>query len=143
MVAEIGEVTRRGSPGPATLHALRVRSAIATGDYVAFFGGYASAPNLSSYLIDLFIDRERVITLKKLTRAVKPTLPITLIAQRCGFTHTTGQDDEAVKEASAWVRGLGVVITGGVIDCKAAYAVLVARVEEMQRTGVDIKGQIH
>jgi hypothetical protein len=50
-------------------HALRVRSAVALSDYHALFRLYLKCPNLGSYLMDHFIERERVQALKIICKA--------------------------------------------------------------------------
>ena len=44
-------------------HALDVRSALAVGNYHRFFKLYLDTPNLGGYLIDMFLDRERLAAL--------------------------------------------------------------------------------
>lgn len=47
-------------------HALKVRNALVQGNFSRFFKLYTCAPHLGSYLIDVFIDKHRVLCLQKL-----------------------------------------------------------------------------
>lgn len=47
-------------------HALKVRVALAQGNYGRFFKLYRNAPNMGSCLIDVFIDKFRVLSLRNL-----------------------------------------------------------------------------
>ena len=47
-------------------HALKVRNALAQGNYGRFFKLYRVAPNKASCLIDVFIDKIRLLSLQKL-----------------------------------------------------------------------------
>jgi SAC3 family protein LENG8/THP3 len=58
-------------------HALAVQRALALGNYHAFFELYLNAPNMGGYIIDHFVDRERLRALLVMTRAcVHQALPI-------------------------------------------------------------------
>jgi SAC3 family protein LENG8/THP3 len=133
--------------GAAVTHALSVRKCIANGDYPAFFNLYHNAPNLSGYLMDQFVDRERLKTLRKLCKAFRPTLPLNTVATRCGFIPGDANSSmlrKCTRQAKKWIKGLGVVIgEDDSVDCKAAMTILNQAVAEQESKGVDIKGQIH
>lgn len=48
-------------------HALKIRDSLAQGNYGRFFKLYRNAPNMGSQLIDVFIDKIRIVALQKLT----------------------------------------------------------------------------
>jgi hypothetical protein len=48
-------------------HALKIRDSLAQGNYARFFKLYRNAPNMGSSLIDVFIDKIRIVALQKLT----------------------------------------------------------------------------
>jgi hypothetical protein len=54
---------------PAISHALKVRSSMATGNYHRFFKLYLDAPNMGGYLMDKFVERERIAALKAICKA--------------------------------------------------------------------------
>ncbi|WBW72896.1 SAC3/GANP/THP3 family protein, LENG8-like protein [Schizosaccharomyces osmophilus] len=70
---------------PAVQHALEVRSAIATADYYKFFQLYLSAPNMGGYLMDLFVERERVNAMYMISKAYRPSVPVDFIANTLAF----------------------------------------------------------
>ena len=45
------------------IHALKVRKALATGNYGRFFKLYQSAPNMGGHLMAIFIDKHRILCL--------------------------------------------------------------------------------
>ena len=51
-------------------HALKVRSALATSNYNLFFKLHKSTPNMGSYIIDAFVDRERLKALIIICKAL-------------------------------------------------------------------------
>jgi SAC3 family protein LENG8/THP3 len=50
-------------------HALSVRSALALGNYHKFFQLYLDVPNMGAYLMDMFIERERLAALANMCKA--------------------------------------------------------------------------
>lgn len=50
-------------------HALMVRSSLAKGNYHKFFRLYENAPNMGGYLIDQFVNRERIDSLIVICKA--------------------------------------------------------------------------
>ena len=51
---------------PAVKHALDTRSALALGDYHRFFQLYLATPNMGAYLMDMFVNRERLAALSNI-----------------------------------------------------------------------------
>ncbi|KAG5458518.1 MAG: hypothetical protein BJ554DRAFT_1238 [Olpidium bornovanus] len=58
-----GDLGEYNQEDPNVKHALAVRSALANGDYHALFNLYNRAPDMGGYLMDRFIERERVASM--------------------------------------------------------------------------------
>jgi len=65
----VGTLTPRQKRDPAVQHALRVQRALSMGNYHALFEMYWNAPNMGAYIMDHFIDRERIRALMTMTKA--------------------------------------------------------------------------
>lgn len=65
----LADVTAEDKKDPAVKHALNVRSALALGNYHRFFMLYLDTPNMGAYLMDMFVDRERLSALAAICRA--------------------------------------------------------------------------
>lgn len=59
----LSDLTAADKQDPAVKHALDVRSAVALGNYHRFFQLYLDTPNMGAYLMDMFVDRERLSAL--------------------------------------------------------------------------------
>lgn len=59
----LADLTAADKQDPAVKHAMDVRSAVALGDYHRFFQLYLDTPNMGAYLMDMFVDRERLSAL--------------------------------------------------------------------------------
>ena len=64
LIVEINELLATLSPAEknneSVAHALDVRKALASRNYHRLFRLYNSAPNMGGYLMDFFVERERV-----------------------------------------------------------------------------------
>lgn len=56
----MSELTPAHKSAESVAHALGVRMALVTGNYHQFFQLYQSAPKMNSWLMDHFVERERV-----------------------------------------------------------------------------------
>jgi len=65
----VGQLTPRQKADPAVRHALGVQRALSMGNYHSLFEAYMAAPNMGAYIMDHFIDRERVKALMVITKA--------------------------------------------------------------------------
>ena len=66
VLAGLGPAERRD---PAVVHALEVRSALASSNHHRFFRLYLDTPNMGAYLMDMFVERERLAALAQICRA--------------------------------------------------------------------------
>lgn len=69
LTTALAHLTTEEKADPAIRHALLIRSAWALSNYHTFFQLYLSAPNMSGYLLDLFVQRERVQALKAMIKS--------------------------------------------------------------------------
>ena len=65
----LAELTTADRNDTAVKHALEVRSALALGNYHRFFKLYIDVPNMGSYLMDMFANRERLAALTNICKA--------------------------------------------------------------------------
>jgi hypothetical protein len=65
----VGQLTPRQKADDAVRHALSVQRAVSMGNYHAFFELYEKAPNMGAYIMDHFVDRERIKALIVITKA--------------------------------------------------------------------------
>ncbi|CCG83630.1 UPF0666 protein C2A9.11c [Taphrina deformans PYCC 5710] len=85
---------------PSIAHALSVRKSLACNNYPRLFKLYLEAPNMSGYLMDNFIDRERVSAMAIVCRAYRPTIDLNeRLARVLGFSD--------VDELTEYLIGIG------------------------------------
>lgn len=65
----LADLTPAERKDPAVKHALDVRSALALGNYHRFFRLYLENHNMGAYLMDMFVQRERLAALANICRA--------------------------------------------------------------------------
>ncbi|KAK3061114.1 hypothetical protein LTS18_006995 [Coniosporium uncinatum] len=65
----LADLTPTDKEQPAVKHALQVRSALALGNYHRFFRLYLDTPNMGAYLMDMFVNRERLAALANICKA--------------------------------------------------------------------------
>lgn len=117
----------------AVRHALSVRAAVASGNYVLFFRLYKTAPNLNTYLMDLCTENMRFEAVKSMSRAYRPTVPVQYIAQVLGFSGegegVEEKDLDGLEECTEWLKahGAGLVADSNgemLFDAKASSSTL-------------------
>ncbi|KAJ1534426.1 hypothetical protein HK405_016100, partial [Cladochytrium tenue] len=109
-VKMLAELTDNEKQGEGVRHALAVRAAVAAGDYFRFFRLYHAAPSMSVYLMDFFVDRERVKALRVLCRAYRPTVAVARLARLLGWVHPDDPPEyepEAVETCRRWLAEAG------------------------------------
>lgn len=96
----------------AVKHALAVRAAVASGNYVMFFRLYKTAPNLNTCLMDLYVEKMRFEAIKCMARAYRPTVPVSYIAQMLGFRSPVvgGEDADSLEECAEWLKAHGACL---------------------------------
>ena len=65
----VGQLTAEQKSSPYVQHALAVQRTMSSGNYHGLFDLYLNAPNMGAYIMDHFIDRERVRALMVMTKA--------------------------------------------------------------------------
>ena len=65
----VSQLTSQQKASLAGKHALAVQRSLALGNYHAFFEQYLNAPNMGAYIMDHFVDRERLRALFIMTKA--------------------------------------------------------------------------
>ena len=65
----LSDLTPADKQEPAIKHALDVRSAMALGNFHKFFKLYLGVPNMGAYLMDMFVERERLAALSSICKA--------------------------------------------------------------------------
>jgi len=106
---------------PCIEHALTVRKAWSSGNYVRFFRLYANAPNMSSALMDFFIERERKEAFGRAVKSYRPSMSVEQLKTLLAF-----EEISEVREFLEQVIGDKVVYAdrpqNEKIDCKATSA---------------------
>ncbi|GFF27903.1 protein scd2/ral3 [Aspergillus udagawae] len=136
----LADLTAADKRDPAVKHALDVRSALALGNYHRFFQLYLDTPNMGAYLMDMFVDRERLSALTAICKAYKPDVKIRFVTEELGFESDEQSarfildhaSEDLLQEKDGSVR----LLTSG----RAAQLFEAAK-SEAHRV-VDIKGQI-
>ncbi|KTW26182.1 hypothetical protein T552_03073 [Pneumocystis carinii B80] len=83
------KLTEEEKRNKAIKHALDVRSALVMSNYHSLFKLYLDAPNMGGYLMDCFVERERVIALCKMFKAYRPSLSLKFLCQELSFENET------------------------------------------------------
>ncbi|KAK5138174.1 hypothetical protein LTR08_004869 [Meristemomyces frigidus] len=96
----LADLTPADKQMPAVQHALKVRAALASGNYHKFFRLYRDAPFLGPYLLDMIIDRERLAAMAAICRTYKPDVSLHFLAQELAFN----SDDSDGSDADAGPR---------------------------------------
>jgi hypothetical protein len=80
----LAELTTADKAQESVRHALDVRSSLALGNYHKFFKLYLSAPNMGAYMMDMFIERERLHALANISRAYQ-SVALRFLTDELGF----------------------------------------------------------
>ncbi|KAK9684079.1 hypothetical protein RND81_10G184900 [Saponaria officinalis] len=115
----------------AVKHALSVRASVTSGNYVMFFRLYKTAPNLNTCLMDLCVEKMRFEAVQCMSRAYRPSIPISFIAQVLGFSSapedgvSDEKDIDGCDECTEWLKAHGACLVPDnngetVLDAKAS-----------------------
>ncbi|XP_022942499.1 SAC3 family protein A-like isoform X1 [Cucurbita moschata] len=96
-------------------HALAVRAAVTSGNYVKFFRLHKAAPNLNACLMDLYAEKMRYKAVNCMSRSYRPSLPVPYIAQVLGFSTSSGnevrdREVDVLEECTEWLKGHGACL---------------------------------
>ena len=69
----VGQLTSEQKSNPCVLHALNVQRALSMGNYHLFFSLYNTVPNMGGYIMDHFVERERIRALLVMTKSCVST----------------------------------------------------------------------
>ncbi|KAH9176031.1 SAC3/GANP/Nin1/mts3/eIF-3 p25 family-domain-containing protein [Lactarius sanguifluus] len=136
----VSQLTPKQKASSAVKHAMAVQRALALGNYHAFFELYLNAPNMGAYIIDHFVDRERLRALLVMTRAYQ-RLPLAFIHQELAFESLNHVHEFLMSHRAAHFVNPNSSDTEKILDCKTVSMELPAVLEEKYRR-VQIKGAI-
>ncbi|KAK8492723.1 hypothetical protein V6N13_012675 [Hibiscus sabdariffa] len=101
----------------AVQHALAVRAAVTSGNYVKFFRLYKSAPNLNTCLMDLYVEKMRYKAVSCMSRSYRPQLPVAYIALVLGFCSCMStndgsdeKDSDRLENCVDWLKAHGACL---------------------------------
>ncbi|KAG0345989.1 hypothetical protein BG004_002685 [Podila humilis] len=134
IIAVLASLTPVQKGDAAVKHALQVRTALSSSNYYSFFKLYAAAPNMGGYLMDQFVDRERVEAMKSICKAYRPDIKVEFLQNILGFV--------TVEECQKFMRDINIqnLIAYGVLDTRNAFPRVVQAGQKFLT--VDLKGQI-
>ncbi|KAK7310285.1 hypothetical protein RJT34_07698 [Clitoria ternatea] len=114
LLSSMARLSQEAKKDEAVKHALAVRAAVTSGNYVAFFKLYKAGPNLNTCLMDLYVEKMRYKAVSCMCRSYRPTVPVSYISQVLGFstgTPTNGsreeKDMDALEECLEWLKAHG------------------------------------
>ncbi|KAF2318642.1 hypothetical protein GH714_009510 [Hevea brasiliensis] len=115
LVSSMSRLTEEAKKNKAVKHALAVRAAVTSGNYVMFFRLYKTAPNLNSCLMDLYVEKMRYKAVSCMSRSYRPTVPVSYIAEVLGFSSTgegnDQKDSDGLEECVEWLKAHGACLT--------------------------------
>lgn len=100
--ALMAELTEEHKAETVVAHALQVRAALVTGNYHSFFQLYTDAPNMNAYIMDHFVERERINALLIMSKCYRPSIALSFIAEELAF--------KDVAEANEFLSANGAAI---------------------------------
>ncbi|WRT66763.1 uncharacterized protein IL334_003726 [Kwoniella shivajii] len=152
MAALLAQLTAGEKSDPGVKHALDVHAALATSNYVRFFRLFATAPNMSGYIMDHFVERERIAALAIMSKGFM-TLPLTYITTSLAFDSEEEADTflsthdaaiytapQPVQSNNHWKPIKPPPLLERIWDCRKAHAACAKGIGKYRV--VDLKGQV-
>ncbi|PPQ79687.1 hypothetical protein CVT25_003261 [Psilocybe cyanescens] len=136
----VGQLTPKQKADKAVQHALEVQRAQSMGNYHKLCDLYLKAPNMGAYIMDHFIDRERIKALMVITKAYK-TIPLAFLQSTLAFETLDEARTFLVDHQITSFTNPNSPDSEKVLDCKPAMAD-VARTFEDKYRKITIKGAI-
>ncbi|WWC88241.1 uncharacterized protein L201_003147 [Kwoniella dendrophila CBS 6074] len=96
MATLLAQLTQTEKSDRGVKHALDVHAALATSNYARFFKLFTSAPNMSGYIMDHFVERERIAALAIMSKGYM-TLSLTYVTTTLAFD--TEEETDAFLQA--------------------------------------------
>ncbi|CAN6844204.1 unnamed protein product [Brassica oleracea] len=130
LLSSMSRLSKEAKGDEAVRHALSVRAAVASGNYVMFFRLYKTAPNMNSCLMDLYVEKMRYKAVTFISRSCRPSIPVSYLAQVLGFAGTSSEgtgekENDGMEECSEWLKAHGASLIADsngdmVLDTKAS-----------------------
>ncbi|KAL9688559.1 hypothetical protein QQ045_032982 [Rhodiola kirilowii] len=117
LVSAMSRLSVEAKKDEAVKHALAVRAAVTSGNYVLFFKLYNTAPKLHACLIDIYIEKMRFWAVKCMSRSYRPTVPVSYISRVLGFgsviptPEVDSNDCGGIDECIEWLKAHGALLT--------------------------------
>uniref|UniRef100_A0A2N9EF46 PCI domain-containing protein n=1 Tax=Fagus sylvatica TaxID=28930 RepID=A0A2N9EF46_FAGSY len=136
LLSSMSRMSDEAKKDEAVKHALAVRAAVTSGNYVLFFRLYKTAPYLSTCLMDLYVEKMRYKAVSCMSRSYRPTVPVSYVAQVLGFSTSTPRnegsdekDSDGLGECVDWLKAHGACLIADnngemQLDTKASCASL-------------------
>uniref|UniRef100_A0A7N0V577 PCI domain-containing protein n=1 Tax=Kalanchoe fedtschenkoi TaxID=63787 RepID=A0A7N0V577_KALFE len=116
LVSAMSRLCIEAKKDEAVKHALAVRAAVTSGNYVLFFKLYKSAPKFHACLMDIYVEKMRFAAVKCMSRSYRPTVPVSYISRVLGFSKFTSMpevdsnDSVGIEECIEWLKAHGAVL---------------------------------
>ncbi|GKU91809.1 hypothetical protein SLEP1_g5624 [Rubroshorea leprosula] len=117
LLSSMARLSEEAKKDKAVQHALAVRAAVSSGNYVLFFRLYKRAPNLNTCLMDLFVEKMRYKAVSCMSRSYRPTVSVSYISQVLGFASSVPsgeesdeKDSDGLEECVEWLKTHGACL---------------------------------
>ncbi|XVF23755.1 hypothetical protein REPUB_Repub13aG0066300 [Reevesia pubescens] len=117
LLSSMSRLSDEAKKDKAVKHALAVRAAVTSGNYVMFFRLYKMAPNLNTCLMDLYVEKMRYKAVSCMSRSYRPQVPVSYIAQVLGFSSgmatnevSDEKDLDGLEDCVDWLKAHGACL---------------------------------